>query len=254
MSQRSLKKGRWLMKYLNFANRVVGDILFEILIVIIDLSGSMETKDWKPSRRAGAIKANRKLVEVKLERYPQDRVGIIGFGSHAKVLHEPVELALGAESLNRVLDKLPGMGRTNFTKALELAEACLSGRSKSVTWSPRGKKRMGFLSRLFYDQPVQRSDSIANSVSEDNALKRIIMLTDGDYNEGGSPTNIVRRLQDAGVVIDCIGIASRKEVKEEKLKRIASRSPDGSIRYCFVGDQQDLIRKYESLAHHIRPT
>jgi hypothetical protein len=79
------------------------------------------------------------------------------------------------------------------------------------------------------------------------------MLTDGDYNEGGSPLHMARRLQESGVVIDCIGIAARNSVKEENLKQIASRNPDGSIRYCFIGDQQDLIRKYESLAHHIRP-
>jgi len=42
-------------------------------------------------------------------------------------------------------------------------------------------------------------------------------------------------------------------VDESRLKKIASCNPDGSIRYCFIGDQQDLIRKYESLAHHIRP-
>ena len=79
-------------------------------------------------------------------------------------------------------------------------------------------------------------------------------MTDGDYNVGGSPLRVAQRLKKAGVTIDCIGIGgSEEEVEEEKLKTIASRNPDGSIRYCFIGDQQQLIRKYESLAHHIRP-
>ena len=122
-----------------------------------------------------------------------------------------------------------------------------------ATWQPGDKKITGFLSRLLYDQPVRQSNAIADSASDDHSLKRIILLTDGDYNEGGSPLSIAHRLQHAGVVIDCIGIASREAVREDKLKPIASRNPDGSIRYCFIGDQQDLIRKYENLAHHIRP-
>jgi len=41
------------MKYLNFANRVIKGILLEILIIIIDLSGSMDAKDWNPPERRG---------------------------------------------------------------------------------------------------------------------------------------------------------------------------------------------------------
>jgi hypothetical protein len=55
------------------------------------------------------------------------------------------------------------------------------------------------------------------------------------------------------VIIDCIGIGgSPKDVDEKLLKEIASRNHDGSIRYCFIGDQQQLLRKYENLAHHIK--
>ncbi|MHC4538690.1 MAG: vWA domain-containing protein [Planctomycetota bacterium] len=241
------------MKYLSFANRIVRDVLFEILIVIIDLSGSMNTKDWKPSRKAGAVKANRELIKVKFERYPQDRIGIIGFGSYARVLHDPIEVSRGAESLQKALADLPTMGGTDFGEALDLAESCLFEESRPAAWSPSYKKATGFLSRLLYDPPVRRSDAIAERSAENQGLKRIIMLSDGDYNEGGSPLKKARRLRDAGVVIDCVGIASREDVKDETLKQIASRNPDGSIRYCFIGDQQDLIRKYETLAHHIRP-
>ena len=65
---------------------------------------------------------------------------------------------------------------------------------------------------------------------------------------------IARRLKDKGVIVDCIGIGGNPaEVNEADLMKIASKNPDGSIRYCFIGDQQELIKKYENLAHHIRP-
>jgi hypothetical protein len=79
------------------------------------------------------------------------------------------------------------------------------------------------------------------------------MLSDGGYNEGGSPFKVAQRLKDAGVIIDAIGIGKREDINEEAMKRIASCNPDGTVRYCWIGDQQNLIRKYESLAHHIRP-
>ena len=86
-----------------------------------------------------------------------------------------------------------------------------------------------------------------------NGDRRIIMLTDGEHNQGGSPVEIASRLKNAGVVIDCIGIGgSPEDVDEELLKQIASRNPDGSVRYCFIGDQSQLLRKYQTLAHHIR--
>ena len=79
------------------------------------------------------------------------------------------------------------------------------------------------------------------------------MLTDGEHNQGGSPITVASRLKNGGVIIDCIGIGgSPKDVDEKLLEEIASRNPDGSIRYCFIGDQQQLLRKYENLAHHIK--
>ena len=241
------------MKYLNFATRVLKEALLEFLIIIIDLSGSMDIKDWKPSRKAGAVKANKELIKVKAQNYPEDKVAIVGFGSNAEVLREPVCLRDGTESLYKSLRNLPDMGSTNFMAALELAEMLLFGKPFTNTRGLNSRSVVGFLSRLLYDQKPTSHYIRENSPSE-NWLRRIIILSDGDYNEGGSPILTARRLKDAGVIIDCIGIGGEPDsVKETSLKEIASRDPDGSIRYCFIGDQQELIKKYESLAHHIRP-
>jgi len=145
------------------------------------------------------------------------------------------------------------MGSTNFTEALKLAEACLFGNSDSLKKSSAGKGLSQFLFDLFYGPLQQSSNYIRKSSSATNDVKRIILLTDGHHWDGPSPLRIARRLKNAGVVIDCIGIGAAKSIDEEMLKKIASNKPDGSIRYCFIGDQQKLIKKYKSLAHHIRP-
>lgn len=241
------------MKYLNLANHFQVGALPELLVTLIDLSGSMDSDDWKPSRKAGAIKANKELIKVKAQNYPQDKVGIIGFGTDAELIHEPVCLAYGAESLCKALKRLPDMGWTNFKAALELAEACLFGRSIGSKKAAGGKGVGKFFSELLYGPLQQSSNHIRETSTLPGTLKRIIMLTDGDYNKGGSPVRVAQRLKKAGVVIDCIGIGGPEDVDEKKLKEIVSRNSDGSVRYCWIGDQQKLIRKYESLAHHIRP-
>jgi len=145
------------------------------------------------------------------------------------------------------------MNWTNFTAALELAEAFLFDRPIHKA-TPRNRGIFGFLSWLLYDAQGLSSNYIREISKEGNCVRRIILLTDGDYNEGGSPMKVACRLKNKGVVIDCIGIGgSPDEVELEKIKEVASCNPDGSLRYCFIGDQQSLIRKYESLAHHIRP-
>jgi len=241
-----------MKKYLNFAYRTTQRGSVELVMALIDLSNSMLSDDWPPSRKAAATRANIELVQVKAQQHPDDIVGIIGFGTDAKVLHPPVCLREGAGSLCRALDNLPSMGETNFKAALELAELCLFGKSGSKAALP-GKGISGFLSWLLYNQHPA-SNYIRQNLPSGDCIWRIILLTDGDYNEGGSPLNFASRLKDAGVVIDCIGIGgSPGEVKLEKIEEVASRNPDGSLRYCWIGDQQKLIKKFQSLAHHIRP-
>ena len=79
--------------------------------------------------------------------------------------------------------------------------------------------------------------------------KRILLTSDGDHNEGPDPEPISEALQRQGVVIDAIGIGSRSsaDFKEDRLKRIASPG-----RYCFIDEMEELVKKFESLAGHLR--
>jgi len=204
----------------------------------------MDFEDWNPSRLAGAIKANVKLMEIKARQHPKDRMGLIGFWDKAKVLHPPVSPATTMNGLQNILRNASGGWGTNFTAALELAEEHLQGRS--------GSSSEGFLSKMLTDIFCETEGSGSDKVGPDS-LERIILLTDGDHNQGGSPLSIANRLKNTGVVIDCIGIGgSPSDVNETLLKQIASRNPDGSARYWFIGDQEKLVKTYETLARHIQ--
>ena len=239
------------MKYLNVANSVTSDSRSECVMTLIDLSPSMDDDDWNPSRKTGAIKANIELIKAKARCHPSDMIGIIGFAGATRVLHDLVCLSGGIKSLQKALKNPSGCrGGTNFTAALELAQEHLLGR--------KTKHTSNFISRmlaeLLYEEDTPVTRRTKQHQNNGKELKRIILLTDGEHNQGGPPIKLASDLKNAGVVIDCIGIGgSHQDVDEKLLKQIASRNSDGSIRYCFIGNQQQLLRKYETLAHHIRP-
>ena len=242
------------MNYVNCAASLIPNGALEIIWTLIDLSGSMRLSDWKPTRMAGAIEANKELIRVKAENYPTDSMGIIGFGTHAGVLHAPVLVGVGAESLCRELDRVEIMGETNITEALELAEdEFFSTREDMELGKTIKKVSRSFTDFVYGTQSSKHQPS--ESCEKKNVTRRIILLSDGGHNSSGrSPVKRATLLKSAGIIIDCIGIGGAPdEIDEATLKSIASSNPDGTIRYCFIGDKQQLIKKYETLAYHIRP-
>lgn len=238
------------MKYLNFANHIVKDVVLEILILVLDLSPSMDDNDWPPSRKAAAIKANLELIETKAKHHPKDMVGIIGFSQRAKLLHSPICLRNGLTSLRSVLKNSAGGFGTNFTPALKLAEKCLFRQQAPSSNSLISK----MIKELLYDNRERNKTLIPQENGSNRTIRRIILLSDGEHNGGGCPIKIASQLKNAGVIIDCIGIGgSPASVDEKLLKQIASRDADGTVRYCFIGDQHKLLKKYHNLARHIRP-
>ena len=214
----------------------------ERVILVLDRSVSMDEKDWTPSRLAGAIEASEALIDLKTQQYPADEVGVVAFASQAKVIHKPARLALGAKSIKRCLRRLGTAWATNITAGLKLAEDLLYGRTG-------GKEVKGWLSRLLYDQ-----QSVAQKPAAVKTANRVILLTDGEHNDGAKPYRIASKLKARGTIIDCIGIGGGPgSVDEGMLKKIASIDADGTPRYCFIGDKQKLIRKFKKLAVHIRP-
>ena len=242
------------MNYVNCATRLILNGDLEIIWTLIDLSGSMEKDDWNPSRKAGAIAANKELIRVKAENYPKDSMGIIGFGTNAEVLHDAVPVSTGMQSLYQALDSVDTMGETNITEALELAEEEFFANQDEVTLEKTVKKFSQTFSNLLFGT-THNEPSTPVACEKKAVTKRVILLSDGGHNATGrSPVKRATILKSAGVVIDCIGIGGCPDkINEETLKKIASINPDGSIRYCFIGDKQQLIRKYETLAYHIRP-
>jgi len=145
---------------------------------------------------------------------------------------------------------MKAQGGTNITAGLKVAESLLFPGEVITEPTP-----VEFLQR-FSNWLFNFNETAPAKAPESRIpyLARALVLTDGGHNTGPSPLPVAQRLKDRGVVIDCIGIGGSPDcVDEAGLKAIASRNPDGSIRYCFIGDKSNLIQKYEQLANRIRP-
>jgi hypothetical protein len=237
------------MKYLNMANRLYPGRGVETTVTLVDESPSMDEQDLAPTRKMAAINANVKLAEVKAQYYPDDVIAAIGFSGTAHVRLAPVVAKNSLPGLRQALQDADGGCGTNFTVALETAEECLFPVDH---WRLTGSLSQ-MLSKWLYETSPRKAADPSRGECPVDGVKRIVLLSDGEHNTGPSPVAVASRLQRAGVVIDCIGIAgSRDSVDEDLLKEIASRNPDGSIRYCFIGDSGALVRKYQDLAHHLR--
>lgn len=234
------------MKYLNCANRVQSTEQPELLLTLIDLSGSMHADDIKPNRKEAAIRANNEIVRVKRQCHPNDKIGVIGFQGTSRLLLPPMHPSK-IVGLEKVIDNAQLRGGTDFTEPLQLAYCYFLGKPVADWGNP--------VADMFFSMFIQSAPEKYPSVKieNDGIVRRIILLTDGQHLGKISPIGIANKLKGIGVTIDCIGIGgSPKDVDEKLLKQIASRNADGSIRYCFIGDQQQLLRKYQTLAHHIR--
>jgi len=163
----------------------------------------------------------------------------------------PIDVGQGCNTLCRSLkDRIRDYLGTNFTDALIMAGRYLSD-------IPIKTKPTGIISKILTGIfEVSGEDSEPSMVSEscNNNTHRIIMLTDGRHNCGGSPVDIAEQVKDTGVIIECVGIAGKsRQVDEKMLKKISSLDENNKPRYCFIDDTEKLIKKYKSMAHHIRP-
>lgn len=225
------------MNYLNFTSNSSGPHggRRERLVLAIDASSSMDCGDWSPTRLLAAIEAAIALIVRKCQIAPEDRVGVVAYSKDAWSVAPLDVVAVNHDRLCRQIREIETDSLTNIYAALTKAEQLLNAdEPKTSSWISR------------FMVPSQDQESTPD-------LKRIILLTDGVHNLGGSPETVARKLKNEGVCIDCVGIGGDpSDVNEDLLKTIASTYDDGKTpRYAFIGDKDNLIQKFEQLAGRI---
>ena len=177
-------------------------------IITIDVSPSMELKDWKPSRLDAAIKSAKTFVTRLREEEPSARVGVVTYHGKAEII---IGLTKVREYLyiQKAIDSIQTGSATNIGAGLAAA--------LSIVRSHRG-------------------------------TNQVILLSDGFNNCGSDPRLIADRLKKHAVIECVGIGGSPMKVDEKLLKYIASTRPDGSKRYRWIGDKKELVQHFHNLA------
>jgi uncharacterized protein with von Willebrand factor type A (vWA) domain len=179
-------------------------------IVTQDVSGSVGTKDYPPTRLAGGIAATIEYTNARARHHPDDRIAVISFTDRAKILLSLTPITRKPDII-KVVSQLTSGGGTDIAAGLKAAIA------------------------VFDQEPVS------------DRQRHIILLTDG---HGGRPVKTATTLKEQyHAVIDVVGIGGTpKAVKESLLRKVATTDPDGFNHYRFIKDAQTLKEHYRQLA------
>jgi Ca-activated chloride channel family protein len=192
------------------------------VMLVVDVSGSMDARDIQPTRLSAAKQSAQQLVS-SLPTGAQ--VGVIAFSDRAFV-SAPLSAQPGPAV--QALDRLKAGGGTAIGDGLNLA----------------------------LDQLAQRP----TDAQGERAPAVVVLLSDGESNTGQAPATAAARAQQEGVTVNTIGIGQRGVqtnlnrrtqvgLDETTLKSIASTTGG---EYFYAADASQLEQVYAHLGSQIR--
>ena len=246
-----------MQSYLRFAEHTGANEAPQATVILIDISGSMNIKSPAPSRMAAGIEASCQLIELKMERYPDDLVAVVVFSTDARVIFPPQPVAVYGRSQQQALRRLTTESATNIAAGLDVTYQLLTGKATPAPASSIStiSGSLKALTHWLYDSG---DDRLQPSNDRERAIVRpqVILLSDGETTVGPSPLPIAEKLKKPPIqaCIQVIGIAGDHDadhLDEPTLKQIASRDTNGAPRYYLVTDAEALISKFRELSGHI---
>ena len=233
----------------------------EIIILAMDVSGSMRATDVQPNRLTAAQEAARAFINDQPHNV---RIGIVSFAGTAAVVQPPTEnredllaaidrftlqrgTAVGSGILVSLKTIFPevefDLGRTNpRINASDTGRGRPFGRGKGVDKDPP-------------KDPPKDADKPAQPGSYQSAA--IILLTDGQTTTGPDPIEAAKMAADRGVRVYTVGIGTvageiigaegwsmRVRLDEDALKQIANVT---RADYFYAGTSTDLKKIYQGM-------
>lgn len=186
------------------------------LIFLVDVSGSLQHSIWQNGRwhRKNGFNDEKVFVNSLLNyirvSYPSSRVSVILFGTKASIeINYISHLSVNNHKCNfkKAFNRLPyRSGMTNMNQAFQLAYEIIFG-------TMSGSKRPTALVKT-----------------------AIFLLTDGNWNDGGSPYSTAKGLRDRGIEIFAIGVTNG--VDFNVLNQLAS--PGRAFRYSGFSQFREM--------------
>ena len=222
----------------------------EIVILAMDVSGSMRATDVKPSRMVAAQEAARAFVA---EQPKTTRIGVVSFAATASVVQSPT---------HSHEDILAAIERFTLQRGTAVGSGILVSLKMifpDVEFDLRASNPRGTPQRNAALDPSREPDKAPPKPVAPGSYTgaAIILLTDGQTTTGPDPIESARIAADRGVRVYTVGIGTangeiigaegwsmRVRLDEESLKTIANLT---RAEYFYAGTAADLQKIYQNL-------
>ncbi len=217
----------------------------DVVILAIDVSGSMKATDMAPTRLAAAQAAAKDFIN----RQPKDtQIGIVAFANTALVVQRPT---LSREDLLEAVGRLQPQDGTTVGGAIIVSLQTLFPKEEIELLDPRDKKERDQVMGPPKDPPKA---PVAPG-SEQSAA--IVLLTDGQATAAPDPLEAAKLAAEHGVRVFTVGLGTTKgevvkehgismrvQLDEDTLKKIADIT---RARYFLASTETDLRQIYRDL-------
>jgi len=216
------------------------------LMLVIDVSGSMQATDVKPNRMDSTKAAAAEFVE----RQPKGvKIGVVSFSDFGALVQAPTR---DKDLVMKALDRLKPQRGTNIGGGLQTALDALYEGSDTPrpTTAPAGPNAS--------PRPVTTPQPSAAPRDAKTPTASIVLVSDGESNVGPPPLEVAQEAQKAGVKIYTIGIGTREGVNLNiQGRRVFTRLDEDSLkgmaemtggRYLTAQNDAELRTVYDELA------
>lgn len=217
------------------------------VMLVIDVSGSMQATDVKPNR----MEATKLAAADFVERQPKGvKIGVVSFSDFGALVQPPTR---DKDAALRAIERLRPQRGTNIGGGLQTALDALYEGSDTArpTAVPAAAQPGG--------RPGATPPPSAAADGERKAPPAsVVLVSDGESNVGPPPLEIAAEAQQAGVKLYTVGIGTKEGVNLNiQGRRVFTRLDEDSLRgmaemtggrYLSAANETELRQVYDELA------
>jgi Ca-activated chloride channel homolog len=238
----------------------------EIIIMAMDVSGSMRAKDVEPDRMTASQTAAKQFVK---DTPPDTRIGLVTFAGSAALVQPPTRTK---EDLVAAIDRFQFQRGTAVGSGLLVGLKTIFPEMEIDLRAPTARSRNGTGSGSGGSGGLPSSANLGDGKGTEktppkpvppgsNKSAVIVLLTDGATTTGADPIEAAKEAANRGIKVFTVGFGTqngeiiglegwsmRVRLDEEALKQIASITQG---EYFYAGSALDLKKVYETLSSRL---
>ena len=220
------------------------------VMLVIDVSGSMQATDVRPNR----MEATKGAAQQFVDRQPSGvKIGVVSFSDFGALVQSPTR---DKELVQKAIERLRPQRGTNIGGGLQTALDALYEGSDSPrpTVQPAGPAAGGAGRPL----PTPAAPPAAQDGEGKPPPASIVLVSDGESNVGPPALEVAQEAQRAGIKVYTVGIGTREGVNLNiQGRRVFTRLDEDTLkgmadltggRYLTAQNESELRAVYDDLA------